>query len=151
MPDASDLLGHVKQRVGDLTGDHVDFINLRHGDYQIGIHRAGLLQHVRMPGMADQSTDVQRVSRSRDQSRVNVDNGDVSVEARQVTGNVGTDLTSTTNNHAHDLPDLTGGEAKVLLWFLRLFHRPRRFRSGPARVASGATRTAPSPRTLLSG
>ena len=67
----------MKQRVGDLAGDHVGLVAVGNGENQVGVLGAGLLQHVGMRRMPEYGTDVQMILQSSELLGVAIDDGDV--------------------------------------------------------------------------
>ena len=85
--DARDLGWRVKQRVGDLAGDHVGFVAVGQRDDDIGIVGAGAAQDVGVRGVADDGADIEPVLQFAQHVRPGVDDGDfVGLFAGQVIG-----------------------------------------------------------------
>lgn len=50
--DAGDTVGSIKQRIGDLAGDHVGFVGVGDGNQHVGVFCAGFAQHPRVGAMS---------------------------------------------------------------------------------------------------
>ena len=60
LADARDLDGHVEDRMGHLTGDHVDLVVMGDGDQEFGILRSCLSpEHVRVRSVAGDRLNIQ--------------------------------------------------------------------------------------------
>ena len=101
LTDAGDLGRHVEQRVGHLTGDHVDFVGLRHGDQHVGVLGARLLEAGGMRGVAEDRLDVEIVADLAHQLGTLVDHRHVVAGGGQIAGDVGADQTGAGDDDFH--------------------------------------------------
>ena len=91
----------VEQGVGDLAGEHVDFVTVGHRNQHVGVIRAGLAQHGGERATADHGTDVQTVAEVAQALGVGVYHGDVVGLAGQVFRQRAADLAGTENDDLH--------------------------------------------------
>ena len=59
--DARDLGRRMEHRVRNLARDHVGFVGVRQCDDNVGVVRAGAVEHLGISGVSDDSTDVETV------------------------------------------------------------------------------------------
>ncbi len=101
-PNASDLGGRSKLRVRDLAGNHVGFVHVGQRDDDIGIFRAGALQHFGVGGVTDNGSNIQAVLQFPQHVGPQVDDGDfVGLLSRQMVCRGGADLPGTENENFH--------------------------------------------------
>ena len=103
LADAGDLDRDLEQGMGDLAGDHVDFVGVRHGDQHVGLAGARTIENIRPRGMADDPLRVEPVADAADQFGRGIDDRDVVVLACQLTGDVEADLPGTADDDPHRL------------------------------------------------
>lgn len=96
-----DLGRRVKQRVGDLAGDHVGFVAVGHRHQHVGVVGAGLAQHGGKRAAALNGADVQAVAEIAQAIAVGVHHGDVVGFAGEVFGEGAADLTGTEDDDLH--------------------------------------------------
>ncbi|RMS03035.1 hypothetical protein ALP75_204168 [Pseudomonas syringae pv. actinidiae] len=96
--DTRDLGRRVKQRVGNLAGDHVGFIAAGHGDQHVGVVGTRLAQHRRIRAFALYGADVQAITQIAQPVAVGVDHGNVVGFARQMLGQCAAHLTGAQND-----------------------------------------------------
>ena len=168
---ARDLARHLKDRMRDLTGDHVHLVRMGRGDDQVGVARARAVQHVGVAGKAGHPLHVQRVGGAADQIGIAVDHRHVVAFPRKVSRDLPADLPGAANDDLHRLPSCRPNRAPFQVDALQApclcrararrkrgvtcpSSCPRRCASRPPRQgisACGAARCAPSPRTARCG
>ena len=86
----------MEQGIGDLAGNHVDFVHVRQGDDDVRIIGTCAVQHLGVGGMSDDGTDVQPVLQFAQYVGPNVDDRNlVGLFAGQMIGGGRTHLTCT--------------------------------------------------------
>ena len=87
--------------MGDLAGDHVDFVGLGHGDDHVRVAGRRAFQHSGMGRETDHGLNIECVSNLTDLFLRLVDNGDVVVFGGQLTRNMEPDLARAANDNFH--------------------------------------------------
>ncbi len=93
--------GRAKQRVGHLTGDHVDFVGVGHRDQHVGVFAARLAQHDRVGACAGHRADIQLGVQLAQFCAVGIDDGDVVLLAGKVFGQRCAHLACAKNDDFH--------------------------------------------------
>ena len=111
---ARDFTGNGKDRMGHLTGDHIDLVRIGGCNDHIGIGSTGPVQHIGIAGKARNPLHIQRGRRAADQIGIVVDNGDVVLLARKVTGNLPPHLPCAADDDLHacvpSISEVTGSQ-----------------------------------------
>ena len=79
--------------LGQHAGHEVDALVVQHGEEKVAVAHAGVLEHLRRRGVADDGQQVRLALQPAEQLGVRVDDGDVVVQFRQRLGEVHTHLT----------------------------------------------------------
>src|SRR5690606_10156465 len=79
----ANLLGGLEQGVGNLAGDHVDFVVLGNGNHHLGILRSCAQQHIRVGGPSGGGANVHMILEFTQQLGIGIDHGDVICLARE--------------------------------------------------------------------
>src|SRR5690606_22830197 len=98
---ARDLGRHFKQRMRNLTGNHVDLVVERYRDDHVRLVGARFRQHAGIGAMSDYATDIQRVSHRTNEARLGVDDADVMAFGSQPFRDAVAHLAGTANDHLH--------------------------------------------------
>ena len=61
-PNPRNLSWNFKNRMRNLTGDHVDFIGVRNRDHHVGVFRACLLQNMWARSETDDTAHIKYIS-----------------------------------------------------------------------------------------
>ena len=104
----------VEHRLCDLAGTQVDLVGLGHRDQQVGIFGAGLLQHRRRGGIADDGAQVVLVLHCLQQGRVGIDHRDVIGLGNEVFCDRGADLAGPENDDLHAAAVVCAGNRAIL-------------------------------------
>jgi hypothetical protein len=92
---------HIKQRMRDLTGNHIDFIGLGYGDDHVDIRRPCSFQDIRMRGKSDKSLDIEGIPDPPNQVWRLIYDRYIMTFGGQLPGNMEADLTGSANNNFH--------------------------------------------------
>jgi hypothetical protein len=82
-PDPGDLGRGIEQGVGDLTGDHVDFVVVGQRDQHVGVGCTRLFQHAGMRGVTADGAEIQPILQGLQAFSVSIDHGHIVGFARQ--------------------------------------------------------------------
>ena len=100
-PQAGNLARDRENRMGHLTGDHVDLVGIGGGDDHIRVTRTCAFKHVGIGCKPCNPLNVQRICRAAHKVGIVVDHGHIVSFTRQMAGNLPTDLPCTTNDDFH--------------------------------------------------
>ena len=93
--------GGAKQRVGHLTGDHIDLVGVGHRDQHIGVFAARLAQHDGVGACTGHRADIQLGVQLAQFCAVGIDDGDVVLLAGKVLRQGAADLAGAENDDFH--------------------------------------------------
>lgn len=99
--DTGDTVRGIKQRVGDLAGDHVGFVGVGDGDQHVGVFCAGFAQHPRVGTMPLNHPQIEFILQLTQAAGIGIDDGDIVVFTHQVFRQRPANLTGTKNNYFH--------------------------------------------------
>ena len=114
-----DFRRNVEQGMGDLAGDHVDFVRVSDGDDDVGVGDARLFQDIRVRCVADHAVSVQGVADAPDQVGVLVYDRHVIAFKGQVAGNVEADLSGAADDNFHGLRAFVAVKYTIAIVYLR--------------------------------
>ncbi len=100
---ARDLALDAEDRMGDLTGDHIDLVRIGRGDDHIRISRARTIEHIGIACEPCNTLHVQSICCAANEISIAVHDSHVIALAREVACDLPTDLPCTANNDFHDV------------------------------------------------